>query len=102
MIGLEEFGRGEQRRKGKLFGLVRQSDLNDPGDVSGRRLHPDGMWRNQLEEEGKGRPRVSTQKHHLTLCVRTEQLRKGAREWWKVEMGGGCSLVGLISEANLI
>lgn len=47
----------------ELFGLVRQSDLNDPGDVSGRRLHPDGMWRNQLEKEGKGRPRVRTQKH---------------------------------------
>lgn len=49
----------------ELFRLVRQSDLNNPGDVSGRRLHPDGMRRDQLEKEGKGwgGPRVSTQKH---------------------------------------
>lgn len=47
----------------ELFGLVRQSDLNDPGDVSGRRLHPDGMRRDQLEKEGKGGTRVSTQIH---------------------------------------
>lgn len=45
----------------ELFGLVRQSDLDDPGDVSGRRLHPDGMRRDQLKKEGKGGPRVSTQ-----------------------------------------
>lgn len=36
----------------ELFGLVGQSDLNDPWDVSGRCLHPDGMWRDQLEKEG--------------------------------------------------
>lgn len=38
----------------ELFGLVRESDLNNSRDVSGRRLHPDGMWCDQLEKDGRG------------------------------------------------
>lgn len=56
----------------ELFGLVRQSDLDDPGDVSGRRLDPDGMRCDQLQKEGKVRkvrgPRV------ITFCNRTMQV----------------------------
>lgn len=37
----------------ELFGLVRQSHLHDSGDVSGRRLDPDGVWRNQLNLDRK-------------------------------------------------
>lgn len=36
----------------ELFGLVGQGDLDDPGNVSGRRLDPDGVWRDQLHQEG--------------------------------------------------
>lgn len=35
----------------ELFGLVRQSDLNDPGDVPGWRLDPDGVRRDQLQSQ---------------------------------------------------
>lgn len=47
----------------ELFRLVRQSDLYNPGDVSGRRLHPDGMWCNQLEEEGTERQESNLHKY---------------------------------------
>lgn len=52
-----------RRAFAELFGLVRQSDLDDPGDVSGRRLHPDGMRRDQLEKEGKGGGKKSVRRN---------------------------------------
>ena len=54
----------------ELFRFVRQSDLHDPGNVSGRRLHPDGMRRDQLQEE-RGDPesvhRHTHEKHTYIL-----------------------------------
>lgn len=38
----------------ELFGLVGQRDLDDPGDVTGRGLDPDGMRGDQLERQTGG------------------------------------------------
>lgn len=48
----------------ELFGLIGQRDLDDPGDVTGRGLHPDCMGGDQLERH-RGRERETDRRSGL-------------------------------------
>lgn len=48
----------------ELFGFVRQRDLHHPGDVSGWRLHTNGMRGDQLRRARQDK-RINTVKLHM-------------------------------------
>lgn len=48
--GLTCVDEASRRPLTELFGLVGQRDLDDPGDVAGRSLDPDGVGGDQLTQ----------------------------------------------------
>lgn len=51
----------------ELFGFVGQRDLHYPGDVSGWRLHTNGMGGDQLRRVRRGKE-INAVKLHIQTC----------------------------------